>query len=205
MNKKTKTKRRFIFIDESGDPGFSSPDSSEYFQINVALIDDISLPALEREFTLYKYFMDHYKELKTRINIKNHKIRNLLTKISEIEGVSFYTHKVNKSEYDGPNKSDSTKFRNFILKRVLQNIDEISKEKDLFIEIVIDKYLNSETEENNLKKYLNDKYKNLLPRFISINQVDSRYCHPIQILDALGTFTIKGELSENVFTEVDIT
>ncbi len=63
-----RVKRKFVFIDESGDAGF--PGMSDYFQINVLIADSNSLPSIEREMILYKYFLDHYGELKKKVNVK---------------------------------------------------------------------------------------------------------------------------------------
>ncbi len=52
---KTKTKRRFVFIDESGDTGFSK-GSSDTFQLNILMISDDAIKRVEREIYLYKYF-----------------------------------------------------------------------------------------------------------------------------------------------------
>ena len=192
-----KVKRKFVFIDESGDPGFSgNASSSVFFQINIVTIDDNALSAIDREVSTYKYFLDHYKELKTKTNIKNDKIRNLVEKITGIGGVKFFCSSVNKKTYKGPYKNDTVSFRNFVIKRTLQGIDCIAKEKNTEIELVIDRYIDSIEQEENLKKYLNDGYG--LPRFLHINQVDSRYCYPIQILDVFGLFYRK-----NKFNKID--
>lgn len=198
-NKKPKTKRRFVFIDESGDPGF--PGLSGAFQLNVLVVDENKMPALEREISLYKYFLDHYGELKKRANIKNEKIAHLLEKVEGISGVQFFYTKTNKEKYKGPYQDNPTYFRNLIIKRTLQHIRKPTLVHDgAELEIVIDRYLDSAEGEKNLKTYLNDGY--LLPKFLHIEQVDSRYCHFIQILDILGTFCSKNVT--DVGTEISL-
>ena len=197
---KNKTKRRFVFIDESGEAGF--PGLSGTFQVNILVVNSDALESLEREISLYKYFLTHSGELKKSTNIKNEKILNLLTKISEMEGVEFYYTKVDKTKYVGPHKKNPIRFRNLIFKKTLQNIDLIAKERNVNIEVVIDRYIDSVELEDDLKRFLKDGYG--LPKFLHVEQVDSRYCHPIQLLDVLGTFASNNKVPEMVATELKL-
>jgi hypothetical protein len=52
------------------------------------------------------------------------------------------------------------------------------------IEIIFDRYLENEDEQENLAEYLRGNYR--LPNFFHILQVDSEYCDPVQAADYLG-------------------
>ena len=188
-NKVIKTKRRFVFVDESGDPGFVD-GSSNIFQLNILVIDDDEIRSIEREIYLYKYFLDHHGELKENTNIKNKRMKNLLTKIGDIQGSEFFYTQIDKNKYNGPYKNKPFYFRNMLLKRVLQYLRKEKYIDDIIeTEIVIDRYVNSRLQKNELENYLSDGYN--LPKFLHIEQVDSRYCHMIQVLDMFGTFCSK--------------
>jgi len=199
MNKKTK--RRFIFIDESGDPGF--PGLSDTYQLNILVVDDDKVPDIEREISLYKYFLDHHGELKNKTNIKNQQIKNLLIKVNCLKGVNFFHTRIVKDSYTGSHKNKPTFFRNMLIKRMLQALRKQNiLSDDIGIEIVIDRYISSFDQELDLKKYLNDGYN--LPKFLHIEQVDSRYCQLIQILDVLGTFSVKEDIQVGSFIDLDM-
>jgi len=200
---KPKTKRRFIFIDESGDAGFSN-GSSDTFQLNILIISDDAIRSVEHEIYLYKYFLDHHGELKENTNIKNKRMDNLLQKFGDIEGAKFFYIKIQKSKYNGPYKNNPLYFRNMLLKRTLQYLRKNEHINDeIETEVVIDRYLNARTQKKELEEYINDGYN--LPKFIHVEQIDSRYCHMIQVLDMFGTFCSKGVTNIGKEIELELT
>ncbi len=105
---------------------------------------------------------------------------------------------MNKKDYTGPylhklgknvHQYDPKKFRNFVIRKSLEYLFEEfvsvdTKKHD--IEIVFDRYLESEEDEKNLKDYLRGNYR--LPHFEKIVQVDSEYSEPIQVSDYIGRY-----------------
>jgi hypothetical protein len=114
------------------------------------------------------------------------------------ENVLFLSFILEKSKYTGPYLKKIGKkvfnynpkmFRNFVIRRSFEytfnNLIKIDSEKNN-LEVVFDRYLESEEDENNLKKYLRGNYK--LPKFEKIVQVDSEYSESVQVSDFIGRF-----------------
>ena len=90
-----------------------------------------------------------------------------------------YLKKIGKSDF----AYDPNKFRNFVVRRsfeyVFSKLVTIDPEMNN-LEIVFDRYLESEKDEENLKQYLRNNYR--LPAFEKIVQVDSEYSEAVQVM-----------------------
>lgn len=206
--------RVFLFVDETGDPGHpDSASSSRYYQLNIAIIHRESLPYLHKHLSAFRYFKDSGKELKkhTRDAKLLAGIFDDLVKKSNILFVSFI---LEKSKYTGPylkkiNKSafayDSNKFRNFVVRRSFEHVFSklVSIDPEMNnIEVVFDRYLESETDEESLKKYLRGNYN--LPTFEKMVQVDSEYSEAVQVSDFIGRFVKEHCFDGNENMTVDV-
>lgn len=190
--------RVFVFVDETGDPGHpSESSSSKYYQLNITLVHRDSIPKLNKHLSAFRYFKNTGKELKK--HTRDAKIlAGVFSDLYYKESVLFLSFILEKSRYTGPylqkiDKKDfdynPKKFRNFVIRRsfeyVFNNLAKIDPEKNN-LEIVFDRYLESEEDEDNLKQYLRGNYK--LPKFEKIVQVDSEYSDPVQVSDFIGRF-----------------
>lgn len=206
--------RVFLFIDETGDPGHPSERSaSRYYQLNISIIHRNSLASMHKHLAAFRYFKDSGKELKK--HTRDAKILagvfDDLVKKSNVLFVSFilekekytgpYLQKIGKTEFAyNPNK-----FRNFVVRRSLEYIFTklvtINPEMNN-LELVFDRYLESEEDEENFKKYLRGNYR--LPAFEKIVQVDSEYSEAVQVSDFIGRFVKEYcfDHNENMTTNV---
>lgn len=204
--------RVFLFIDETGDPGHPNQrDSSNFYQLNVAVVGRSGIQEITKHFSRFRYFRDAHKELERYLPKEVEKIRELFAIAAQHPAILFYSFYLDKAAYVGPylkrigvGKHDynPNKFRNFVVRKSLEKVCrdivpfllELTQEPE--IELVFDRYLASEDDEQNLKQYLRGNYN--LPNFLHIVQVDSEYSDLIQISDLLGKLVKK-----TVFDGVD--
>jgi len=203
--KSNRNDRLFIFVDESGDTGLPSVNSSKYFIINILTCNTDSVNKIEKHFSRYRYFRHADKEFKKyKSNNDSQKILNELCEhTSKIEGIFMFSFYIEKERYIGPylnsictTKEDynATKFRNFLLRVSLEmvfNYVPVVKESDgdiRSIELVMDRYLENKKNQEELKEYFDKNYK--LPKMQFINHIDSLYCTQLQVVDIVGTFIL---------------
>jgi len=197
--------RTFLFIDETGDPGHPSHrDASRFFQLNIVVASRSGVQEVVKHFSRFRYFRDAGKELERYVQRDIEKIRELFEITAAHSAVRYYSFYLDKSAYIGPylkqigvSKHDYNpyKFRNFIVRMALEKVFrdimfallKLTPEPE--IELVFDRYLTSETDEQNLRQYLRGNYK--LPNFLHIVQVDSEYSDLVQVSDLLGKLTKK--------------
>ncbi|MDB5264521.1 MAG: hypothetical protein JWN64_92 [Parcubacteria group bacterium] len=194
--------RIFLFIDESGDPGsLESPDSSTFYQLNIVAVTRSSLKVISQHLSRFRYFQDAGKELKRYITPKfKKKLCELFEICSENPGIELGIFHITKKNYTGPylevgNEKFShnpKRFSNFLIRRSLETFlkDILPRNnaglfsKGLEIEVVFDRFLLNERDEQNLKDYL--RKKSYLPSLSHITQVDSDYSDFVQFADYLG-------------------
>lgn len=199
------SERTFLFIDETGDPGHPSQrDASRFYQLNIVATTRSGIREIAKHFSRFRYFRDAYKELENYLFRETDKICELLTITSKHPRVLYYSFYLDKSAYIGPylqrigvgkHDYDPKKFRNFIVRKslekvtrdILPELQEFSESPE--IELVFDRYLTSDSDEQKLKEYLQGNYK--LPKFIHIVQADSEYSDMLQVSDLLGKITKK--------------
>jgi hypothetical protein len=204
----------FLFVDETGDPGHpSKKDASRYYQLNVSVIHRDALKYLNKHLSAFRYFKDSGKELKKHTH-DSKVLAGVFNSLSKKEGVLFLSFILEKNKYTGPYLSsigkdqfsyDPNKFRNFVVRKsfehIFSNLVKVDREKNN-LEIVFDRYLNSESDEDNLKKYLRGNYK--LPPFEKIVQVDSEYSDAVQVSDFIGRFVKEHCFDGNEEMTVDV-
>jgi len=184
------TKRKYIFIDESGDPGIGKSGASKLFSYNIIMLSELDMQFIEKELAYFRFYEDKYKELKTYTK-DNKKLLTLLQKISE--RIMMRTYLFHKSNFKGTARGIT--FRNYTLRKSLESFFEeyLHSAYDMknipALELVIDRYLDGpqkDAQEVDLKKYLNKNYN--LPNFSHITMVDSKYTPAIQILDIAAEY-----------------
>ena len=196
--------KKIIFIDENGDTGMHK-DSSGHFMIGALIVDHKGMDILREVFSDFRYWKPFSAELKKVVHVDQ--VNKTLNKIIlSSDHIHFYYVYINKEEYIGPylrkiekSELNTHKFHNFILKILLESIEEI-KDKSVEYEIVIDRYISGDDLEKNLKEYLQNNYK--LPQFESVVQVNSIYCEPIQVIDLIFRGIRNKTLEETLFNKV---
>jgi hypothetical protein len=188
--------RKFLFIDETGDPGHPSQrDSSKYFQINIISVYRSEIKSLLKHFYRFRYFTDNYKELK---RYYTRETRGLLIDLFRacVPHASFYSFCLDKETYirnrlkisqRQKESFEPKKFRNLIFRKSLERWfkeEYPTGQVQGNIEIVIDRFIDGEQEESSLRAYLRNNYK--LPPFLHITQIDSDCSEMIQIVDLVG-------------------
>ena len=189
MREIKKPKRDFLFIDESGDPG----DFTEYFIMGLLHITDVSFDKLNIHLGAFRYFGEIKKELKsTRLNkVQKEKLLDILNfsidKNSFVKASAVY---INKKNYRGNYlrdcgiySKDPTKFRHFVMRRLLEFHFENNKMQSEEIELIIDRFHSTENKEQQMRNYLRNRNFSNLPTFLYITQADSRYVELLQIAD----------------------
>lgn len=204
MEKFKEPKRDFLFLDEAGDPG----DFTEYFIMGLLHVTDISFNKLNVHLGAFRYFGEIKKELKsTRLNkIQKEKLLDILNySINENDFIKASAVYVNKKNYKGnylqdsdKYLKDSTKFRHFIMRRLLEFHFENNSAQSKEIELVIDRFHSTEDKEQQMRNYLRNETFHNLPGFLYITQVDSRYVELLQIAD-----WISGSVKEKFFTNTE--
>lgn len=188
----------FVFADETGDPGHPSQrDSSRYYQLNLTIAHRDSLKHLYKHLAAFRYFKESGKELKKHTRDAQ-VLGEVYRDVAAKNGVIFLSFILSKEEYTGPYlrkfgkeiyQYNPNKFRNFVIRMsleyVFREIVSIDTEKN-HIEIVFDRYLQAEDDEDNLKQYLRGNYH--LPHFEKITQVDSEYSEAVQVSDYIGRY-----------------
>ena len=189
------TERQFIFIDETGDPGHPDQrDASRYYQLNLLAVNRSLLGKIASEFSRFRYFAGAGRELERYVG-RNRQIFTDLIHLLANTGALFYSFCLSKEQYVGPylknigrEKYDYNPrlFRNFIIRKSLESFfQENPALAGQEIELVFDRFLTSEDDENNLKQYLRGNHR--LPPFLHIVQVDSMYSDAVQVVDIFGS------------------
>jgi len=182
-------KRDFIFIDESGDPG----SATEYYILGLLHITDVSLKKINIHLGAFRYFGGVKKELKsTRLNPvqKRHLFDIIKSQIGIDRFIKTSALYINKKDYSGPYlidqpglSRDATKFRHYVLRRLLEFHFKNTKQQSNEIEVVIDRFHTLEEKEQQLRNYLRVDIYNALPKFLHIIQADSQYVDLLQVSD----------------------
>lgn len=197
----TKSKRDFIFIDESGEPGKETP----YYIEGLLHVTDETLKKINIHLGAFRYFGDIRKELKsTKLNqSQREKLSNILEhSMRNNIFVAATAVFVNKKRYTGNYLEDkaglpknAAKFRHFIMRRLLEFHFENYHPQSNEIEIIVDRFHSDELREQQMRNYLRKLSSlKILPRFLHIIQADSRYIELLQITD-----WIAGSVKEKFF------
>ena len=145
--------RVFYFIDETGDPGHPSHEtSSKYYQLNMTIISREGLVRLHKFLAAFRYFKDTGKELK-KYSRDAEILAKIFSNLVHNHNVSFLTFIMTKQNYVGQYlfESEINNFRGHIIQESIKftfsEIIDIHPE-DNNLEIIIDRYLESEIDEH---------------------------------------------------------
>ncbi len=201
-------KHDYIFVDESGDAGFKlDPDSGEllsssyYIAAALHLCDD-SVRHLNRHIAAFRYYTGFTKELK--IPPRRLQFEKLLGPIRVIaeEGAAIWASVVyvDKLRYVGPHlkpgrrPASPLKFRNYILRLLLEHHLRIYPVQSRYYDLVLDRVDLTRKQADDLWEYL---YGNLsIPNPSHITHASSIYVEGLQVVHHIAE-GFKGALREN--------
>jgi Protein of unknown function (DUF3800) len=205
----------FIFVDESGDPGYPDQNSStSYYNLNILITDQEGIFKINEAISRLRYYLNLNKELKTYW-YKNRVRPKIIDAIESIlmgdNSIRTFIFTVDKQKYTGPYLSDNpTNFRNFILRQSLERVFEgIHQELHDSFELVIDRYLESADQQENLRTYLHESYtlprsKEHISKIHHIIHVQSVYSDIIQFIDIVGRYFVDEPKVADLLTSVDM-
>jgi len=180
------TRHLYVFIDETGDAGDGTGDSSSYYGELALAIKADCFPDLNRHLLNWRYCRRIIKEM-TRPP-KHEDANTFLRPFSELcKNGAFVCSCVYvlKHNYLGPylrpaENYSPIKFRNYVHRRLLEwhfaNNHPLNDEK---IELIFDRFDMSKEDEENLANYLKNNWN--LPPFKHIIHADSEYIEALQL------------------------
>lgn len=195
VSMKIEGERLFLFIDETGDPGHPDQESaSRYYYLNVIVAGREGVAQLTKHLSAFRYFNNATKELK-RYSRQADQLKDVFQDLQDTGVAGLFSFGIDKAKYVGPYLQrikkgvpdyDPKMFRNYVVRMSLEclfgqqpNLRDFGE-----IEIVFDRYLENEDDQDNLAEYLRNNYR--LPHFFHILQVDSEYSDPVHAADYLG-------------------
>ena len=181
--------REFIFIDESGDPGFKG--GSKRYALGALHMDEPNLEMVRLHVAAFRYHGEVKKEFKdtswadklspTALRLL-HCMEDLTASGAVIATVTWLdkaTYRSNKGPYR--DKGKSHQFRHFQLRLLLER-HRSRRAWGTKVDLVLDRWGQSMDLKRNLEDYVKDNF-NLRPEIENVTFVDSMYCDPVQIID----------------------
>lgn len=182
----------FLFIDESGDPGYGNLDSSEYYaELALSIIDDY-FSDFNRPILNWRYNRNLIKEMK-RPPKKGDDIKLFTQPFSELHSMGIIKCAcvyLIKEQYSGPYLKPTSyggqqpkRFRNFIHRQLLEYYFSLYPVMPDSVEIVFDRFEVSDEDIAELEKYLTENWN--LPNFKHFTHANSVYVEALQIVSQL--------------------
>ena len=195
MANRYKDERLYLFIDESGDPGYTIEEgaSSAHYAEIALQFNDNGLDDCLTHITNWKYVLGKYREPKSLPTGRGGQLHRYLTPFIETchrGDLCCSCVYLLKSGYTGPYLKPSLPggqnpiwFRNFVHRKLLEFHFELFRPERGKIELVFDQYKMSSGAISNLEQYLRDNWN--LPEFEHICHVNSIYTEAIQVASQL--------------------
>jgi hypothetical protein len=188
---------RFVFIDESGDAGLKSP----FFVAAAVDCPKEALSSMRRLHAPFRHHLEMHKEVKTaKLNHSGRPRRKACEVLSALidEGLTCTVVHLDKASYSGPYLGTTgkdpwpTRFRNFVLRQLLEQHFEKYPAGNSHIELVFDRVSMSRKDRDELERYVTGNWK--LPTVEYFTHVDSEYTEAIIWPDLVAT-VVKEHLS----------
>lgn len=184
------TSKEFIFVDESGDPGFGT--GSQPFYLLVAMhCSHEALDDVRRHLASFRYHQNvrrEFKDQKWADKSSGPTLRLLdfladLTRDGRLATTCSWLEKSKYQKAGGPHVASSWRFRHYQIRRLLEA--HISRQPwGENLELVIDRWQATHEQQADLFQYLRNNYQ-LRPQIANLTMVDSLYADPIQVADIL--------------------
>lgn len=193
--------RRFLFVDESGDPG----SESKFFLIAVVDLSRDALSEWRRLVAPYRHHNGLWKEMKSaglnRTGRPYTQACDLLTAVLGYENAAATVSWADKTSYTGPylgrNGSPVVplKFRNFLTRMTFERHFQTNPViHPTEVEVVFDRISLNQEDRQNLEQYLSNNHR--LPTFHDYTHVDSDYVDTVFLPD-LAVTVVKDWLRGN--------
>ncbi len=185
----------FLFVDESGDPGYSIDQnsgqllSSPFFVLAVLHICDDSIPQINRHVAAFRYFRSFDRELK--LPAQQRFTGRLLEPIGQLaesdNNVWASVVYVDKEQYTGrylkptPEvRTDSLRFRNYVLRRLLRHHFSLYPLQSNQYDLVLDRIDMTAPDRENLAMYLRSRPDIPPPTYVT--HASSVYVEGLQVV-----------------------
>lgn len=188
-NTSAQDQREYIFIDESGDPGFSG--GSSHYMVGALHVDEPTLDHLRMHLAAFRYHGEVQNEFKQtswadKLNPKAIRLLQCLEDFTTSGGIVSTVTWLDKNKYKlhkGPYTADGQthQFRHYQLRRLLEH-HRARRAWGTKLDVVLDRWGQSVEVKRNLEDYLKGN-TNLRPEINHVTFVDSKYCDPVQIID----------------------
>ncbi|MDP6072356.1 MAG: hypothetical protein QGG34_12510 [SAR202 cluster bacterium] len=189
-----------IFVDESGDPGWAFDPvsaellSSEYYTAAALHMCDDSFGKVYEHISNFRYLTRMSRELK--LHPEREIFQRLIHPIGTLAegdgGIWASAVYLDKRKYDGrylkdggPRPQDPVKFRNWVLRRLLEWHFSWAHLQSQQYDLVLDRVELTKDQTDNLQNYLARNYN--LPTPTSISHAASIYVEPLQIVHHIAT------------------
>ena len=182
--------KEFMFIDESGDPGF--PGETPRYILMGAYLKEPVLPQLRKHLTSFRYHNNVTREFKDQGWAKKFTptTRRLLAYTADLADEGYLvvtTNWLDKATYQansGPYTSHAMRFRPFQLRLLLERHIQRQAWGDN-LDLVIDRWRMNLDQQRDLEDYLRGNWE-LRPVIRYITLVDSSYTGMTQLVDIFG-------------------
>lgn len=184
--------RIFLFIDESGDPGYEKPGSTEYYAELVLSVSADDFPDLNRPILNWRYCRNLIKDMK-RAPKKGGSTSLFILPLSELHRMGIINCAcvyLIKKDYSGPYLKPESYggqrplwFRNFVHRQLLEYYFTCYQVTTDNIEIIFDRFEMSDEETNESEQYLANNWS--LPDFKYFTHADSKYVDSLQVVSQL--------------------
>jgi len=182
----------YLFIDESGDPGYGKPDSTKYYAELVLSVNEDYFPDFNRPILNWRYCRNLIKEMK-RPPKKGDSTSLFIQPFSELHRLGIIKCAcvyLIKKNYSGPYLKTTSYggqrpiwFRNFVHRQLLEYYFSLYQVATDNIEIIFDRFEVSVEDLSELGEYLRGNW--YVPSIKHITHAGSIYVETLQIVSQL--------------------
>jgi Protein of unknown function (DUF3800) len=188
-NTSAQDQREYIFVDESGDPGFSG--GSQQYLLGALHVNELTLDRLRLHLAAFRYHGEIQNEFKAtswadKLNAKAARLLQCLEDFTHSGDIVSTVTWLDKAKYEsnnGPYTGDGQthRLRHYQLRRLLE-CHRARRKWGTKLDVVLDRWGQGSELKRDLESYLEGN-RNLRPEIEHITFVDSKYCDPVQVID----------------------